>query len=42
MLHAIGRELGMCGRAKHADVALEDCVGSTVLTLDCATCGGAP
>lgn len=42
MLRAMGRDLGMCRRAKHADVGLcGDCVG-TVLTLECAVCGGAP
>lgn len=28
MLHAISCDLGMFGKAKHADVALEDCVGT--------------
>lgn len=41
MVHAMRRDVGMCGRARQADVALEDCVGSTVL-VKCAPCGGAP
>lgn len=40
----MGLDLGMCGRTKHADVALEDCmetVWDQLLTPECATSGGA-
>lgn len=42
MLHAMGHNVGICGKAKHAEVALEDCmwiVKDQLLTLEHAMCG---